>query len=91
MYAILVWVFVSLSFPLVLFAETRVPLNSNEISLSFAPVVKRAAPAVVNIYAKRLVNQSTSPFQNDPDTLDNLVLVLFLDKTNQFLRKFAHL
>ena len=66
MYAILVWVFVSLSFPLVLFAETRVPLNSNEISLSFAPVVKRAAPAVVNIYAKRLVNQSTSPFQNDP-------------------------
>ena len=66
MYAILVWVFVSLSFPFVLFAETRVPLNPNEITLSFAPVVKRAAPAVVNIYAKRLVNQNRSPFQNDP-------------------------
>ena len=49
-----------------MFAETRVPLNSNEITLSFAPVVKRAAPAVVNIYAKRLVNQNRSPFQNDP-------------------------
>ncbi len=66
MYAILVWVFVSLSFPFVLFAETRIPLNFNEITLSFAPVVKRAAPAVVNIYAKRLVNQNRSPFQNDP-------------------------
>ena len=66
MYAILVWVFVSLSFPFVLFAETRIPVNSNEITLSFAPVVKRAAPAVVNIYAKRLVNQNRSPFQNDP-------------------------
>ena len=66
MYAVVVWVFVSLSFPLVLFAETRVPLNSNEISLSFAPVVKRAAPAVVNIYATRLVDQNRSPFQNDP-------------------------
>ena len=66
MNAILLWVYVSLSFPFVLFAETRIPVNSNEITLSFAPVVKRAAPAVVNIYAKRLVNQNRSPFQNDP-------------------------
>ena len=37
-----------------------------EISLSFAPLVKQAAPAVVNIYAKRIVNARASPFSNDP-------------------------
>ena len=33
-------------------AETRVPQSQAEISLGFAPLVKQAAPAVVNIYAK---------------------------------------
>ena len=32
----------------------------------FAQVVKRAAPAVVNIFATRLVSTSVSPFANDP-------------------------
>ncbi|MCB1365535.1 MAG: trypsin-like peptidase domain-containing protein [Rhodobacteraceae bacterium] len=48
-----------------LWAETRVPQSRAEISLGFAPLVKRAAPAVVNIYARRL-SQARSPFQGDP-------------------------
>jgi Do/DeqQ family serine protease len=46
-------------------AQTRVPQNQAEISLGFAPLVKQAAPAVVNIYAKRVVEQR-SPFMDDP-------------------------
>ncbi|MBY6091465.1 trypsin-like peptidase domain-containing protein [Maritimibacter alkaliphilus] len=46
-------------------AETRVPMSQAEISMGFAPVVKKATPAVVNIYAKRIV-QSRSPFADDP-------------------------
>ena len=42
--------------------ETRV-----QIELSFAPVVKMVAPAVVNIFSKRVVRQrGVSPFFNDP-------------------------
>ncbi|MGG7564958.1 trypsin-like peptidase domain-containing protein [Rhodovulum sp. DZ06] len=48
-------------------AETRqVPQNRAEISLSFAPVVKKAAPAVVNIYARKSVERARSPFMGDP-------------------------
>lgn len=47
-------------------AETRVPQNQTEIALGFAPLVKAAAPAVVNIYAKRVVNVRNSPFGGDP-------------------------
>ncbi len=47
-------------------AETRVPYSQAEIALSFAPLVKSSAPAVVNIYAKRIVQRRTNPFQNDP-------------------------
>jgi S1-C subfamily serine protease len=47
-------------------AKTRIPESPAEISLSFAPLVKQAAPAVVNIYASRVVQQSQSPFAGDP-------------------------
>ncbi|MEQ9695247.1 trypsin-like peptidase domain-containing protein [Shimia sp. SDUM112013] len=47
-------------------AETKVPQSQAEISLGFAPLVKTAAPAVVNIYAKRVVNVRESPFMGDP-------------------------
>ncbi|MCD9149853.1 trypsin-like peptidase domain-containing protein [Pseudophaeobacter flagellatus] len=48
-------------------AETRVPQSQAEISLGFAPLVKQAAPAVVNIYAKVVrQTQQRSPFMNDP-------------------------
>ena len=33
---------------------------------SFAPVVKRAAPAVINVYVSRKVKQVVSPFADDP-------------------------
>jgi len=34
-----------------------VPQNRAEMALSFAPVVKRSAPAVVNVYSKRVVKR----------------------------------
>ena len=40
----------------------QVPNSQAEISLSFAPVVKRAAPAVVNIYTRtRVVRRFNDP------------------------------
>ena len=47
-------------------AEGLIPRSRGEIALSFAPVVKAATPAVVNIYAKRVVTTRQSPFANDP-------------------------
>ena len=38
------------------------PSDSLNMKASFAPVVKRAAPAVVNISAKRVVRQQVDPF-----------------------------
>ena len=46
-------------------AET-VPESAGEISLSFAPVVRETAPAVVNIYARQQVADRTHPFAGDP-------------------------
>ena len=47
-------------------AEKRLPAQKSEIELSFAPLVKRTAPAVVNIYTKRVVQARRSPFFDDP-------------------------
>ncbi|WP_210877998.1 trypsin-like peptidase domain-containing protein [Roseovarius autotrophicus] len=47
-------------------SETRVPGSQAEIALGFAPVVKATAPAVVNIYASRVVATRASPFRGDP-------------------------
>ncbi|MEM8936449.1 MAG: DegQ family serine endoprotease [Pseudomonadota bacterium] len=41
------------------------PRSMEQIKLSFAPVVERVAPAVVNVYTKRVVQQR-SPFAGDP-------------------------
>ena len=43
-----------------------VPENEIQVMLSFSPVVKKAAPAVVNIYTKKVVQVQASPFLNDP-------------------------
>ncbi|MEM7507046.1 MAG: Do family serine endopeptidase [Pseudomonadota bacterium] len=43
----------------------EVPQSQGQITLSFAPVVKQAAPAVVNIYTKKVVRRRT-PFDDDP-------------------------
>ena len=47
-------------------SEKKVPLSKSEILISFAPLVKEAAPAVVNIYAKRVIRSNSSPFFGDP-------------------------
>ncbi len=47
-------------------AETRVPTSQGEISLGFAPVVKKSAPAVVNIYAKIITEGRPNPLFSDP-------------------------
>ncbi len=45
----------------------RIPASREEISLSFAPLVRAAAPAVVNIYTRRVVRaRRVSPLFNDP-------------------------
>jgi len=46
--------------------ERVVPQSEAEIQLSFAPVAKNAAPAVVNIYASRKVRAPRSPLFDDP-------------------------
>ena len=47
--------------------ERTVPTSQNELQLSYAPLVRRTAPAVVNIYARKIVRQANrSPFFNDP-------------------------
>ena len=46
--------------------QRAVPESAGAIKQSFAPVVKKAAPAVVNVYARRKVEQMDSPFANDP-------------------------
>ncbi len=48
-------------------SDRQAPRSAGELKASFAPVVKTAAPAVVNVYAKRTVLQrQTSPFFDDP-------------------------
>src|SRR5437899_1447674 len=42
------------------------PATRQEITMSFAPLVKKVAPAVVNIYSKIKVTQRVSPFMTDP-------------------------
>ena len=46
-------------------SSPQVPTSDTEIRLSFAPVVTRTAPAVVNVYALKSV-QRTNPVMDDP-------------------------
>lgn len=46
--------------------QPRVPASRTELQLSFAPVVKRVAPAVVNVYGLKTVAQRNHPFFDDP-------------------------
>jgi Do/DeqQ family serine protease len=43
-----------------------VPQSRAEVTLSFAPVVKKAAPAVVNVYASRTDKTPRNPLFDDP-------------------------
>ena len=49
------------------FSQKNVPNSQAEIKLSFAPLVKKVAPAVVNIFTRKTVTQrSFSPLFDDP-------------------------
>jgi serine protease Do len=43
-----------------------VPQSMLQMQFTFAPVVKRVAPAVVNVYARSVVQAPTNPLFNDP-------------------------
>src|SRR5580692_5484602 len=45
--------------------QRQVPTSAAQLQLSFAPVVQRVAPAVVNVYAQHIV-ANTNPFMADP-------------------------
>src|ERR1017187_5027040 len=45
--------------------DRRVPTSPAEVRLSYAPVVQRVQPAVVNVYAAKVV-QNRNPLLDDP-------------------------
>ena len=45
--------------------DRRVPSSQAELQLSYAPIVQRVQPAVVNVYAAKTV-QNRNPFLDDP-------------------------
>jgi Do/DeqQ family serine protease len=46
--------------------KREVPPSREVVQYTFAPIVRKAAPAVVNVYVQRRVQTFTSPFANDP-------------------------
>ena len=46
--------------------QRQVPDSPQQIVLSYAPVVKRVVPAVVNVYASRVERRSQNPLFDDP-------------------------
>ncbi len=46
--------------------ERQVPQSKAEVLLSFAPVAKKAQPAVVNVYASRTEKRARNPLFDDP-------------------------
>ncbi|HEX3652494.1 MAG TPA: Do family serine endopeptidase [Rhizomicrobium sp.] len=47
-------------------AATAVPQSAGQVQLTFAPVVRRVAPAVVNVYSRSVVRQQVNPIFSDP-------------------------
>ncbi|MBN9012941.1 MAG: trypsin-like peptidase domain-containing protein, partial [Rhizobiales bacterium] len=45
--------------------DRRVPASQNELRLSYAPIVQHVTPAVVNVYAAKVV-QNHNPLLDDP-------------------------
>lgn len=47
--------------------SAQVPESQEQITLSYAPLVKKTAPAVVNIYTKTVVEErARNPLFSDP-------------------------
>lgn len=61
-------VVIGLAAPMPSWAQSaaQLPTSREQIKLSFAPVVKKVTPAVVNIYTKRVVHAAVSPLLADP-------------------------
>ena len=47
-------------------SRAQVPQSTAQVQLTFAPVVKRVAPAVVNVYARSVVQTPMNPLFTDP-------------------------
>ncbi len=45
--------------------DRRLPASPTELRMSYAPVVQKAAPSVVNVYAAKIV-ENRNPFMDDP-------------------------
>src|SRR5882757_6455095 len=45
--------------------DRRVPVSPTELKLSYAPIVQRVQPAVVNVYAAKVI-QNRNPLLDDP-------------------------
>ena len=56
----------TVAFALPAAATKLVPQTREQITFSYAPLVARVAPAVVNVYAARAVARPRSPFAGDP-------------------------
>ena len=52
--------------PLLAMAQTKPPETRAQMQLSFSPLVKATAPAVVNVYVTHRVKEFVSPFGDDP-------------------------
>ena len=51
----------------IVLGQELVPVNKEQIALSFAPLVRKATPAVVNIYTKKIVRARRAvPLFDDP-------------------------
>jgi Do/DeqQ family serine protease len=46
--------------------KREVPPSREVVQYSFAPIARKASPAVVNVYVRRRVQAFSSPFANDP-------------------------
>jgi Do/DeqQ family serine protease len=46
--------------------QKQVPPSREMVQYSFAPIARKASPAVVNVYVRRRVQAFSSPFANDP-------------------------
>lgn len=58
--------FAMTAFAPVVEAQPSVPQAMDQVHLTFAPIVKRVAPAVVNVYARSVVQQQVNPLFEDP-------------------------
>ncbi|MEO1720436.1 MAG: hypothetical protein AAFR23_09460, partial [Pseudomonadota bacterium] len=47
-------------------AQRAVPRSATQAKLSYAPVVRSATPAVVNVFVETRVRGYTSPYRSDP-------------------------